>query len=474
MQTAPRLIRIAHRCLWRQAGCWSRRASASRTALGPAQAEAVIYTPPPPLPPPPSACACAMAWPPPKTATGAASPQLRDSATDPLVRRMLQWRWAASTDAPLYFADIKQALDELQGWPGRTTMRTRAEQAIFDFASLAERAHRLPAPRRRPDHRRRPHRSRHRAEGIWPALRSQLSLPARAWREDACTDARRATRAERIRRRLHRRRLRRPRRCSVVARSTQRRAASVLTHSRRRPRRRQARIALQTRQRRGLQAAVDAVPASRANNPGLLYDRAQYRRRTDQPVDAMQIAAQIDASQAPLAARDDIFNERRLYVPRALRAGNPRLAYRLVSNHWADVGRSLCRCGMVVRLDFAALSQRAPPARAEHFAHLSENVSSPVSRSRALYWRAEAARRLGPDRRSRALLQRSGALSTSPITASSPPHAATAPPCLRCRKPRRSATPPARASRTANWCAHSGSWREVGAQARFRVDRLLS
>src|SRR6185436_10673068 len=55
-----------------------------------------------------------------------------DGTTDPLVRRMLQWRWAAAQEAPLYFSDISQALTELQGWPGRTTMRTRAEQAIFD------------------------------------------------------------------------------------------------------------------------------------------------------------------------------------------------------------------------------------------------------------------------------------------------------------------------------------------------------
>ena len=57
---------------------------------------------------------------------------LRDSATDPLIRHMLQWRWAAAPEAPLYFNDIKQALDELQGWPGRTSMRQRAEQAIFE------------------------------------------------------------------------------------------------------------------------------------------------------------------------------------------------------------------------------------------------------------------------------------------------------------------------------------------------------
>ena len=105
--------------------------SAGQQEYAPATVTAVSFTPPPM----PSAAermrlrdglaaADANDW------TGLA--QLRDAAGDPLVRRMLQWRWAASSEAPLYFVDISTALAELQGWPGRTTMRQRAEQAIFD------------------------------------------------------------------------------------------------------------------------------------------------------------------------------------------------------------------------------------------------------------------------------------------------------------------------------------------------------
>src|SRR5262249_54474658 len=101
-----------------------------------------------------------------------------------------------------------------------------------------------------------------------------------------------------------------------------------------------ARIAMQSRARRGLQRAVDAVPASRADDPGFLYDRAQFRRRADPPVDAMQMASRINASEAPLAARATIFQERRLYVARALRSGNPQLAYRLVSDHGLTSGEA--------------------------------------------------------------------------------------------------------------------------------------
>jgi soluble lytic murein transglycosylase len=163
-----------------------------------------------------------------------------------------------------------------------------------------------------------------------------------------------------------------------------------------------ARIAMQTRQRRGLQAAVDAVPASRADDPGFVYDRVQYRRRTGNPEDAMPLASRIDAREAPLVARDDIFRERRLYVSRALRGGNPRLAYQLVTNHGLTSGEEFADAEwMAGWLSLRFLNQ--PQRAAEHFAHLSENVSAPVSRSRAFYWRAEAARALGQNAEAEAL-----------------------------------------------------------------------
>lgn len=318
---------------------------------------------------------------------------LRDAATDPLVRRILQWRWASAGEAPLSFPDLAQALSELQHWPGRTAMRSRAEQAIFDSRlSPAERTDFLrqdggPAT----------------GDGrIALALalrelgqRSEAAEIARtAWREDTLTANAESRALEAFS-------------SSFTAEDHAARVDALLWRDRRSdaqglmsrlsPADRlvaQARIALQTRQRRGLQAAVDAVPASRRDHPGFLFDRAQYRRRTDQPVEAMQIAAEIDPLQAPQAARGDIFRERRLYVPRALRGGNYRQAYNLVSNHGLTGGEAFADAEWLsgwLMLRFLDQPQRA----AEHFAHMSENVSAPVSRSRALYWRAEAARALG-------------------------------------------------------------------------------
>lgn len=326
---------------------------------------------------------------------------LRDSASDPLVRRMLQWRWASSNDAPLVFSDIKQALDELQGWPGRNTMRARAEQAIFDSG--------LPASERvaflRQDG------GPTTGDGriaLAIALRdagqrSEANEVARAaWREAELSSAteNRAQQefssvftqddyAARVDSLLWRA-MGTPR--SPASRAAAQRLLSRLSSGDRAVA--QARIAIQSRARRGLQAAIDAVPSSRQNDPGLLYDRAQYRRATDQPVEAMQMAARINAREAPAAARADIFRERRIYLPRAMRAGNYTLAYQLVSNHGLTSGEAFADAEWLsgwLSLRYLNQQQRA----AEHFSHLSENVSSPVSLSRALYWRAEAQQALG-------------------------------------------------------------------------------
>jgi soluble lytic murein transglycosylase len=145
----------------------------------------------------------------------------------------------------------------------------------------------------------------------------------------------------------------------------------------------QARIASKPVARRGLQAAIDAVPASRQDDPGLLYDRAQYRRRTDNRSRPCRwrrasIRAKRRSPPAPTSSA-----ERRLYVPRAMRAGNYSQAYQLVSNHGLTSGESFADAEWLSGwLSLRYLNQ--PQRAAEHFSHLSENVSSPVSFSRAL------------------------------------------------------------------------------------------
>ncbi|MBI1187203.1 MAG: transglycosylase SLT domain-containing protein [Alphaproteobacteria bacterium] len=318
---------------------------------------------------------------------------LRDGASDPLVRRVLQWRYASSADAPMSFSDIAAALRELEDWPGRESMRRRAELAIFDSAlSFGDRVAWL------------------RAEGgpqtgegkvaLAQALRrtSQVDeanrLAREAWREDTLNDRAEAIvldefgaalstddHATRVDRALWR-----------GQRGTAQRLMTRLSSADRQLA--QARIVLQTRPRRGVQASVDAVPAERADDPGFLYDRARYIRISGRPEDAVAYARRIDGRQAPGFARDDIFAEKRRYISRAMRARDRQSAYALTADHGMTSGEQFADAEwMAGWLALRFLDK--PQDAAAHFAHLDENVSTPVSRARALYWRAEAARALG-------------------------------------------------------------------------------
>ncbi|HWA01530.1 MAG TPA: lytic transglycosylase domain-containing protein [Caulobacterales bacterium] len=318
---------------------------------------------------------------------------LRDQAADPLVRRLLAWRFASSNDAPLYFNDIADALRDLQGWPGRNVMRQRAEKAIFDsrltpnerIAFLRQEGGPVSGDGRIAL-----------AQALRQAgQRSEANEIARAaWRQDSLSPVGEAAATATF--------------ASVFSQSDYADRVNILVWRGERSAAQrfysqisaadravaQARIALQLRQRRGLQRLVDAVPASRRDDPSLLYDRVRYIRRSGRPEDAMPIAARIDPSEAPLAARDEIYDERRLYVARALRSGQPRTAYRLVSNHGMTSGEDFADAEWIS--GWISLRFLHDPSQAnEHFTHLASNVSAPVSRARALYWRAEAEAALG-------------------------------------------------------------------------------
>jgi len=365
----------------------------SQTGPAPATAQASAYTPPPALPSTSERMRLRSGLAAAESRDWVGLSQLRDGATDPLVRRMLQWRLATANESPLNFNDLSQALTELQGWPGRATMRTRAEQAILDSRlTPQERITFL------------------RGDGgpITGDGRMALAVALKdaGQRSEAVTIARAAWRDDVLSTAMEDRAIAEFS-SSLSAEDHAARVSALLWRNQHTAARRllprvstadrllaEARIAMQSRARRGLQAAVDAVPASRVDDPGFLYDRAQYRRRTGNPQEALPLMVEIDPRQAPLAARAAIFAERRLYVPRALRAGNPRQAYQLVSNHGLTSGEAFADAEWMagwLSLRFLNNNQQAR----EHFAHLSENVSSPVSLSRALYWRAEAERALG-------------------------------------------------------------------------------
>ncbi|MEZ6021971.1 MAG: hypothetical protein R3C16_00780 [Hyphomonadaceae bacterium] len=290
---APKLLRVAVLAAV-SSGLLVASSAGQQEPAGPATAMAVVYTAPPSV-----SAAERM-----RLRDGLAAAEsndwgglsrLRDTASDPLVRRMLQWRLAIDSDAPLYFNDLREALNDLQDWPGRAGMRARAEQAIFDTRlSPSERVGFL------------------RQEGgpmtgdgrIALALalnemgqRSEANAIARAaWREDSLSSNAESRALDTFSSALsaedHAARV------DILLWRGQRNAAQRLLSRVSTADRlvANARIAMQSRARRGLQAAVDAVPSSRQDDPGFVYDRMQYRRRAGNPEDAVSLAVNLDPS----------------------------------------------------------------------------------------------------------------------------------------------------------------------------------
>jgi soluble lytic murein transglycosylase len=309
---------------------------------------------------------------------------IASSAADPLVRRFLQWRLAVDESAPHDFSVARDALEELEGWPGRSVMRERLERMAFDSglsaADLAALLSRDGGPVS--------------GDGKVALARSYRTLgraqEASALVRDAWRNDRLSTRAQGVISDDFSGVLTQEDnaiRVDVLLWRGEHAAARALLPSIGYHERlvAEARIALQTRPRRGLQAAVDRVPSSHADHPGFLYDRARYIIRSGRWDDAAPYVSRINALNAPLIGRDEIFTQKRAFVTRALRAGDPRRAYGLTQNHGMTAGEQFADAEFVA--GWLSLRKLGQPEQAEiHFRTLAQGVSSPISLARGYYW----------------------------------------------------------------------------------------
>lgn len=318
---------------------------------------------------------------------------VRVSSSDPLVKRILLWRLASDASSTAIFGEIQEGLHQLEGWPRRGAMRRKAEQAILDSSlNATDRAAFL----REEDG---PLTGDGKAALALALLELGQSSEALALARDAYINHPLTPRAEGELLRAFGK--------SFTTSDFANRAhaalwrddvAGALRLSPRLsgPERKivDARIALQRGGARGLQAAVNAANAVRPNDTGLLYDRARYIRRAGRPEDALQVIVRTDPSQAPASAQQALNVERRLFVNRALRAGAYDSAYRLAAEH--NLGRSVELADTEWLAGFVAFRFLRDLDKAKlHWQKLRENVSAPVSVTRAAYWLGRVAEKQG-------------------------------------------------------------------------------
>lgn len=149
-----------------------------------------------------------------------------------------------------------------------------------------------------------------------------------------------------------------------------------------------ARVAL-ARREGGVDDRVRAVPDSLQNHPGLMFERARWRRRAGLSDSVTELLLPIDGSKVPLAGRGRLWDERHLALRTALKDGDFTTAYSLATAHGLDSGVDFANAEWTA--GWLALRRTNEADRAlEHFLTLEEGVSTPISLSRARYWSGRA------------------------------------------------------------------------------------
>ncbi len=146
-----------------------------------------------------------------------------------------------------------------------------------------------------------------------------------------------------------------------------------------------ARIRLM-RMSRNVDAALQQIPQELMNDPGLVFDRAKWRRRKGRHEEARELL---------LNMGDDVphaeiwWPEREIQARKLLRLGHISEAYRLSKNHGLTSGGKFASAEWLAGWIALRFLHEYDGALA-HFTRLYENVSYPISRSRGAYWIARS------------------------------------------------------------------------------------
>lgn len=148
----------------------------------------------------------------------------------------------------------------------------------------------------------------------------------------------------------------------------------------------QARLALRANLK-GVNALIDRVPKSLKADPGLAFERMQWRARKRRGSDAIEMifAASPDALGQPARWA----GWRRSFARTEMRAGRTERAYKLASTHGLSEGSHFADLEWLS--GYIALTYKKDGKQAlEHFLRFRGAVETPISLGRAGYWEGRA------------------------------------------------------------------------------------
>ncbi|MDJ1008928.1 MAG: lytic transglycosylase domain-containing protein [Paracoccaceae bacterium] len=150
----------------------------------------------------------------------------------------------------------------------------------------------------------------------------------------------------------------------------------------------EARLTLRA-DKNGVDALVEAVPAALQDNPGLLFERFQWRARKGRNDAAIEIALAREGTEAALGRPGMWAGWRRGLARAEMRAGRADIAYRLAAAHGLTEGSSYADLEWLS--GYLALTYLDDPGAAlRHFQRFRAAVATPISLGRAGYWEGRA------------------------------------------------------------------------------------
>jgi soluble lytic murein transglycosylase len=135
---------------------------------------------------------------------------------------------------------------------------------------------------------------------------------------------------------------------------------------------------------------ISALPAQLRNAPGLAFELAAQAARRGDTATALALIPSLPAPIRNEEAEARIWKLRKELVVAALKAGDARAAYRAAADSGVAAGQNGAEAEFYA--GWLALSRLKDPKLADaHFALLQTIGVSPITASRALYWRGRAA-----------------------------------------------------------------------------------
>ncbi|MEX6507132.1 transglycosylase SLT domain-containing protein [Jiella sp. M17.18] len=139
---------------------------------------------------------------------------------------------------------------------------------------------------------------------------------------------------------------------------------------------------------------LNAVPASQRSDPGFRLALVEYDRKHDKTDEAASLLLGAPSDPATLIDPDAWWNERRIVARDLLDRNEPKLAYRVASEHGVESGSEAVEAEF--HAGWIALRFLNDPRRAlSHFSQIVRMSNMPLSLSRGYYWLGRAAEAAG-------------------------------------------------------------------------------